>query len=288
VLREQWPTALSFVWDSLRRDVVTVWTSKDPEFTKANRGWLALQGARGVAQFNWRGIGFPRATARPKLDKHSLTLKWDHDIGPITFNVPRLDGGRYHVWRNLRDGAPNWTLGTLWLNERDGELRTVLSYSRPFSAVDVEATRTCCVVIGEPDEQFLTITGPDGAVTCDSISDKDAVGWLKKMKCRREELERRRAACGNPKRPWGHRQGWRAVQNVLSATTATREKGVRDHNHAWTRRIVSRATAWRCGRISVEGLPVEKLAGEPWKWRQFSDFLQYKAGEKGIEVDLGA
>jgi hypothetical protein len=62
----------SMRFDSIRRDVTTVWNSLDPEYTKAKRGWLALQGARGVAQFNWRGIGIPQATGRPKLDGYTL------------------------------------------------------------------------------------------------------------------------------------------------------------------------------------------------------------------------
>ena len=44
-LKHLWPTAMSFVWDSVRRDVQTVWTSKDPEHPQASRGWLVMQGA---------------------------------------------------------------------------------------------------------------------------------------------------------------------------------------------------------------------------------------------------
>src|SRR5262245_28270370 len=59
VLQTLAPTWHSFVWDSLRRDMSTAWTAKDAEFPRAGRGWLILQGARGISRFNNRGIGFP-------------------------------------------------------------------------------------------------------------------------------------------------------------------------------------------------------------------------------------
>lgn len=286
VLRELWPDVLSFVWDSIRRDVTTVWTSKDPEHTRANRGWLALQGARGLAQFNYRGIGFPRATGRPKLDGHALRLKWSHERGEVEFSLPKLDGGRYHVWRSLRDGDEGWALGTLWLNEREGRLRATISYSRPACAANVETGRVCRVSIREPGEQFIAIAGPDGAATYDTISGVEAVDWLRQMTARKVELERRKAACGNPRRPWGHRRGWLAAQDVLSRLTLQRERGVADRNHAWSRRVVTRALSWRCGTIRVEGMPgTSELSGYPWKWQQWKEFLAYKAGEPGIEVE---
>ncbi len=282
-LHELWPGAMSFVWDAARRDVMTVWTSKDPEFTRANRGWLALQGARGIAQFNWRGIGFPQATGRPKLDGHGLRLKWHHERGEMYFALPRLDGGRYRVWKALRDGEEGWNLGTLWLNERDGALKVAISYHRPGTEAQVDPARICRVKIGEPGEFFLNIAGPDGATTFDTISGVEAVGLLRRMFTRKQELERRRAACGNPRAPWGHRKGWRAAQDVLSRLTVERERCVADTNHAWTRRIVTRAIAWRCGTIVVEGFPAEaELAGLPWKWSQWRDYLSYKASECGI------
>src|SRR5262245_40933716 len=69
--QELYPQSLSFVWDSARRDVAAVWTAADPEHPRATRGYLALQGARGIAQFARRGLGFPLATARPKLAGHT-------------------------------------------------------------------------------------------------------------------------------------------------------------------------------------------------------------------------
>lgn len=287
VLQQLFPTAMSFVWDSLRRDVVTVWTSRDPEHTQATRGWLALQGARGVAQFQRRGIGFPTATARPKLAGNTLTLKWDRELGAVEFRIPRLDGGRYYVWRALRDGDEGWKLGTVYLGERDGKLYAVLSHDRPAQAASVDAERVCTVRFGDTQEGFLRIVGPDGAQTYDSISAESAVAAMERLRVHRDKQEKRRAACGNPRRPWGHRKGWLANQDVLTRCTLQRDRLQKDVNHCWSRWAVSRAVSWRCGKLVVEAMPAD-LFGHSWSWAtQFRMFLAYKAEEVGIELVLG-
>ncbi len=293
-----YPNAHAFVWDSCSRDVVVVWRSGDPEYPQASRGWLALQGARGPAQFNWRGIGFPRLTARPKLEGHTLTLNWDHDIGPVVFNLPRLNGGHYYIWKALRDGLPGWKLGTLYLNEKDHKLKVTLSHDRPATAAaTVDPARVCQLRFTDESETFLRMLGPDGAASYDSWSAAAAVGRLVQLKVRRDELERRRAACGNPRRPWGHRRGWLENQDVLSNNTRQRDLMQKDYAHAWSRRTVSRLLQWRCGKIQVEAWPtatitlangstrvIPALFGHPWSWTQFNLFLKYKANEVGIEV----
>ena len=282
VRKELWPTALSYVWDSIRRDVTTVWTSKDPEHTQAKRGWLALQGARGIAQFNWRGIGIPVATGRPKLERDLLALKWDHEIGSLTFKLPRLDGGRYFVWKNLRDGSDGWELGTIYLNERDGKLKVTMTYTKPASVAQVDPKRVCRVKLVADKETLLRIVGPDGAATYDTIASADVLAWLVRRRQQKELREAERSACGAPRRDWGRRKGWNCAQRIIAKLTLRREQGVKNHNHAWARRIVARATAWRCGRIEINKVP-DDLAGYPWKWQQLVDFITYKSQERGIE-----
>lgn len=296
---ELYPEARAFVWDAARRDMETVWKSKDPEFPKASRGWLALQLARQPAKFWRRGIGFPLLTARPQLHEHKLTLGWDKTMGEVTFGLPRLDGGRYRVWRALRDQDEGWKIGTIYLTERDGLLCAVISHHRPPRSEDLDPARTIRVSFDPDDvENYIKIVGPDGAASRDSISGVEVRAWLLQMEARKKALERRRAACGNPRRPWGHRKAWRATQDVLSAHTKQRDLGQIDRNHAWTRRIATRAKSWRCGRLEVINLPrvvveenggdVEKsqLFGLPWSWTQFLSNLRYKYEEMGGELIL--
>lgn len=282
-MQEIWPNCMAFVWDSLRRDVTQVWKAGDPEFPKASRGWLALQGSRNITQFNRRGIGFPRSTARPKLEGHTLTLKWDHDLGPIEFKLPRLAGSQYHVWKSLVENAEGWQLGTLYLNERDGKIIATISHTRPANSAEVDPDRVCVIHLTPDDDTVIRLVGPNGEETYETIGAEEVRAYLDKQYARRIALEKRRACAGSPNRPWGHKKGWRASQDVLSALTRQRELNLKDYNHAWTRRIVSMAIRWRCGVLKVHEVK-ESMYGHPWAWSQFENSLRYKGSERGIKV----
>jgi hypothetical protein len=304
----QLPTMLAFVNDSARRDLQTAWQARDPEFPQATRGWLVLQGARGLAQFNRRGIGLPVATAKPRLDKRALVLRWDRDIGEVAFQLTQnLDGGRWRVWQALRDGADGWKLGTVFLSEVDGKLFATVSHERPRSAADLDPARTLVVTPRDgatdlvpegrrdpsADLPLFGLAGPDGAETADTLGAADVRAFLAYAANRRAALERRRGDCGSPRRPWGFGKGWAVNQATLARATAQREEGQKARNHAWTRRIADRARQWRCGIVRVAALPTRSfnggppvgcLAGHPWNWTQFRQSLRYKLEEMGCVV----
>lgn len=275
-----YPAAKSFVWDSARRDVTTAWSAKDPKLPKANRRWLSLQGARGVAKFERRAIGCPVATAKPQLTGHELVVEWDRTIGEVRFQIPRLDFGRYRVWQRLRDGEPNWELGTVFIGEHDGRLTATITYSVPDS--EVAPDPTVIAVLAVSGEQ-ITMTCGESVKSIPTIA---ARAFLAQHSRRREQLEARRAACGNPRRPWGHRRGWNAAQDVLSRLTEQRSRVVTDYSHAWSRRIVDWSVKWQAGRIQFE-VPAGDVLGESWPWGEFVDKLTYKAAERGITIVSG-
>lgn len=277
-----YPTSLSFVWDSARRQVVARWNARDPEFTRASRGWLILQGARGVAEFQRVGIEFPQATARPKLGERSITLNWDTAIGPVELSLGRLDSGRWHRWTQVRYGA--WSPGTLILNERDGQLRVTLSYEKPGSAeAPPDASRVLRVRL---DESALVMAGPDGETTYDTIQMADALGMLGRLRLQRELWERRKSSAGNPRRAWGNKKAWRATVTHLGRVTLNRDRYTSDCNHAWSRRIATRALAWNCGLVDL--VVPEQLGEHSWPWAQLKDFLRYKLGERGCSLTIGS
>lgn len=278
-----YPNAQFFVWNQAQRDISSVWNSCDPEFPTASRGWLALQGTRGIAQFRRRGIGIS-SNGGPKLHEHTLSLKWDRVIGRVDFKLPRLDSGRYYIWQHLRDGAEGWSLGMVYLSESDGKLRAVITYHRPEDLRPIEVDRQLLVTVGETPDRFLTLAGPGGVVELDEISGCSVVAWLGVMKARQKELEDRVGACGNPRAPWGFNKSRRKNQEVRSRVTKQRANGVKDHNHAWTRRIVTRAVYWRCGTIKVVPAVAETLFSYPWNWTEFFACLKYKAAFHGITV----
>lgn len=280
IKNELLPTAMSFVWDSCKGAVETCWKSKDVEFPKATRGYLTLNGARDIAFFNRIGIACPRLTAKPKFEEHSLFLKWDHEIGEVEFKVPRLDGARYYVYRNLRENVEGWKMGTLYLNERDGKIFAGVSYSCPDVKTEINKERILNISFTEDPENFIKIFGPDGVSNYDTISAAEAVAWLDELSAIRKKFESQKRATGNPRKPWGSSKQWKTVQSKLSHNTERRDNGVTSRNHLWTRRIVSRAQSWNCGTIAVNNLP-ESIFGRQWQWYQFKTFLEYKIAEIG-------
>jgi transposase len=275
---EEAPSLMSFAWDSLRKDVSSLWLARDPKI-KATRGWLILQGARGIALFQRRGIAFP-SQQKPFFEQHKLTLKWDNVIGPIEFGLKKLDGGRYHVWKGLRDNLPGWKLNTLYLSECDGKIFVVISYDCPVVKKDLNKDNTIEVAFTEEKDSFITLKGPDN-FDGELISAEEAVGILEQIKIRHDRWNKRRMAIGNPRRTWGSKKIWRATQEVISKNSEHRTTVVQARNHLWTRRIVDTAIRWNCGTVLINKMP-ESLFGEPWQWAQFKTFLKYKTEEIGI------
>jgi hypothetical protein len=262
----------SFVWDSLRLDVSSLWRSRDPSIP-LTRGYLALQGERGVARFRNRGIGFP-AQQRPTLSGHSLTFEWDREIGPVTFSIrkQKLDGGRYFVWKALRDELPGFRLGTAYLSEKNGLPFVVLTYKREIEKQpDHPTDRVAFVKFGKEKKSFIVITGPEKSGRKD-FSAEEACGVLEQIRIRRMKTEARREACGNPRwGGWGTGKGYQANQKIISRNTAHRIRFVTERNHLFTRAIIDSALKWNCGKIELTSLPADWF-GEPWRWNQFEEF----------------
>jgi hypothetical protein len=280
VREELAPEWHSFVWDSLRQDVSSRWTSPDPEFSKAKRGWLVTQGARALARFMHIGIGFPIATGRPKMDSHKLSLKWDETIGAVDFIIPRLDGSSYYVWKCIRDGEEGWKPGTVYLNERDGKLFAVLSYSCPLKKADIDLKKELTVEFTEDRNTFITIHGSE-AFSGDVLSAEEAIGWLSELLQISEGYKVRISAAGNPHKKWGDRKAHEALVKRLNNVTERRTNGQKTRNHLWTRRIVENAIRTGCGTVVVINFPEREFFGHPWSWFQFETFLNYKMTEIG-------
>ena len=274
-----YPLAYSFVWDSARRQVVTRWTAKDPEFPRAGRGWLILQGVRGVAEFQRVGIEFPQATARPKLLARSIVLRWDKELGEVEFHIGGLDNVSWHTWSQIRSGSK--PAGTVILNECKGQLRATISYAKPEEAVSLEPTQILHVSLAG---QLLELAGPDGAL--DVIGLNDAIGVIEKLRKQTTMWEARKACTGNPRRPWGNKKAWSATVVHLGRVTLNRTRFVTDQNHAWSRRIATRMRSWGCSKVIFK--KPEGLAGHPWNWSQFQEFLRYKAEEIGGSLAVAA
>lgn len=276
------PTIRSFVFDDLRRRVWSRWQARDPEFPRAGMGWLALQNVRGLAVFRNSGIGFPAAVmGSDALADHALSLSWDREIGPVTFKIPKMDPGRWHRWRRIVSGDIDH--GTLTLNERDGKLTATVAYQAPTVSAGLDTDRLMVVRINAAADG-LTFVGPDGATTLDGISFADASEWAKELLCQREKWERRRAAVGNPRKPWGEPRRFHAIAEHQRRVTRHRENGVQHRNHAWSKRIATRAMDWRCGRVEIEIAADATLRGHSWGWHHLELVCGYKLRAIGAKL----
>lgn len=274
------PGFLSFVWDSARRDVSSRWLARDPELN-ATRGWLTIQGARGLAFFNRIGIGCPMATARPSFYDHNISLKFDQFVGYVEFKISKLDNGRYIIWKSLRDNVEGWKPGTMYLNERDGKIFITISYERPDPPAAINKSRVMNIVFNTDEpEFFITSSCSEGRYSAERISVVDAVSWLSRLEQVKFRYERQLAALGNQKK---YRS---VVTGRMNKLTKRRTDGQTGFNHLWTRRLVDYAVRCGCGTIAVKNLPERVLVNHPWAWSQFINFLRYKIEQLNGELKI--
>lgn len=282
VLTHLCPTIRSFVWDDLRRRVWTRWRARDPEFPRAGMGWLALQNVRGLAAFRFTPIGFPAAVLRRNwAQDHGVRLEWDREIGRVMFSIGTLDPGRWRRWQQIVSGeVPH---GTVLLNERDGRLSLTVSYQIASTPMDLDADRQIRIHLTE-DGSALSLVGPDGERTYDRIELCEAVAWLTRLGKQQRAWEARRGACGSPCKPWGEPRRFRAVVRHQNRLTRCRENGMHGRNHAWAKRIATRAGDWRCGRVLLELADDATLSGHSWGWANLADKIRYRLQAIGAEL----
>ena len=286
------PTWFSKTWDSLRKDLERCWAQKDPELG-VRRGNLILSGRRGLAQFRNRGIEFADATVKP-FEGHTVSLSWDHDIGEVTFKLPRLDGGRYAVWKCLRDKVPGWERGSMYLSERDGGLILVVTHRRPMPKSGVDKDKVMTIEISHGDvENLINMSGNDETFSGDKISAEAALSFVREMKILQDRYTKERRATGNPHKQWGTTKIWGATVGRQNRATKRRDNGTAHWNHVWSRRVVNHAQRIGAGTIIVVGVPRQNVKSEfeekdffgySWPWAQFRVCLEYKAKEIGSEV----
>jgi transposase len=271
------PTWAPFVWDQLRIIVSSTWKARDPSIG-LTKGYLVMQGARGLSLFQNRGIGIP-SQQKPEISEHTLRLKWDKQIGGIDFKLGRLDGGRYHVWKCLRDKIEGWKLGTLYLSENDGKICVTICYERPAKIIEGEG-KAMELAFGNEVDSFIGISGFGKKV---SFSVAGVAASLEQIKIRKGKWEERAKADRRMQTWKGRRSKDTPAMTVLKNNTIKRENFIKDINHVWTRKIIETAKQKGCIEISVENIPSD-FFGEPWQWAQFKLFLEYKASECGIKI----
>lgn len=321
VLKELAPHWFSHVWDGLRRDIVTAWSSKDAEMTKATRGHLILGMRRNMAGFWFKGLPILRTdtvTSNVKYDGTKITLSWDHELGPVTFRPvmqsskqnrkPKLDPARRYILHQIASGA--WKSCTPRLSERDGILSLFIPYYAPAleRTSELSKDRVMEITFSEQPEEYFQCRVHDGRrgyvddLRNRTLSVVAVLDWLARLKSQSDKLDAHRRSCGNPRREGeGHCKAHELITGRLENVSRTRENGCRTWNHLWTKQLVKKAREWNCGKIVVFDLPsaVDKrqdvpqhmaagLLGRPWGWFEFKSMLQYKSKYEGIELEFRA
>jgi hypothetical protein len=316
ILKELLPGFRSFVWDGLRRTLMERWSAKDPRRGNVGRGWLVLQGAGEVGRFQRVGISFPVKTARPKLSGHELELMWSEDVGRVKFNLGKLDGGRYKVWKHVRDGE--WRLGSIILSEGKNGFYALVPYYKPVQDVPLDPKRVLEVAYtGEPGRMFSARLR-SGARTLvdeirhDELSALGALDALDQINGAQARLKGRRRACGNKRRRGsGHHKGARSLDDKIAGITRKRENVTRQYNKLWASRIGKFAEQHRAGTVILFDMPCDhcpecgapakkgkkkcpeckvgyekaSLFGESWPWAAFVADVRTKLEDIGAALE---
>jgi hypothetical protein len=282
-LQELHPSWMYLVPEAIQRNIVSKrWRAKDPEFPEAKRGYLTLNGAREFARFTRIGIYF-KNTAQ-KIGERSITLKWDYDIGEVTFKIYDMDPSRWYIWKNVCSGAEGWSNDTMYLQEKDGKLRIVAGYTCPDKEQVLDQSKPLYVEFGTDPKLYITMRS-DKIYDGDVLSVIGALEWAKEIEAISSKFSLRKDSYGSLNKKWGGRRGWRAVIKKINRLTDRRTNGVMNHNHLWTRRIANAAVRYGAGRIIVLNMPEKSMFGIPWAWHNFRTMLEYKVGEIGGKVE---
>lgn len=277
VLNDLLPDWRPFCFDSLRREVLTVWTGDDPEHTKATRGWLMLNGARFLARFNRLGIEFPILSGAHTFDSNSITLEWRKGVS-VKFNLMDMERQRWQQWTDARDGVCD--MGSLQLVERDGRLRIIIPLHRKILPRDVDRERVATISI----EGGALKTVARGMV--DILPLNTALGQMRRIKKEAEYFDTMKRPTGSPVKKWGAKYAFRTAQDRIHRRTTKRAYSQSYWNHLWSRRSVDVCIRSRCGTIRLELPKKSELVPDiPWSWKELKNLIEYKAKLAGISVE---
>src|SRR5690606_7685823 len=110
----------------------------------------------------------------------------------------------------------------------------------------------------------------------DRIDLHEAVGWLGRLSMQQKKWADRQASCGSPRRAWGEPRRFRGVVSHRERVTRTREQGVHSRNHAWAKRVATRALHWRCGGVMMDIPATATIGGHTWQWADLRGKIGYK------------
>ena len=284
LVRDHLPTFLSAVCDDVRCDIRSKWLAKD-QVINAKRNFLAANHKRRIPRFMGSGMNL-NSNTKPKISKKGVTLKWSN-VGEVEFRIvgkkrkngsKSLDPHIYHVLSKISSGQ--WEFGTLTLNERDGKLYLQIPYYPEVEGKTPDKDRTLAVSFDDSDERnfmVLSVLSPSSktdVVRKVSLSAKAVLSRLRSLSILSEKRSSQ-ADCGGRMR--------KKFLDLRSKVTDNRRNFCLTQNHEWSKKIVSTAESWGCGRI-VFFSPEGDLFGHPWAWKELEGQVKYKCSKGGANI----
>jgi hypothetical protein len=172
----------------------------------------------------------PCCNTNQNFSEHTLTIKWCHEIGEVEFKIPRLDSGRYFIYKSLRDSAPGWKMVHYISTSATAVYFATVSFERPDTKADLDPERKINILFSDDPESFIKIVGPKHNTHTTQSLQPEAVAWLNELKFIRSKSGNPQGSCRNPRKPWDL-QNMAGLQQRLSNNTDRRTNGVQTRNH---------------------------------------------------------
>lgn len=222
----------------------------------------------------------------------------------------KMDHGARWVFRKIASGE--WPSQSPVLNEKDGKLSLLIHYRRPPREMNLPKDNVMEVCFAPVMGERLKNTGRAGDTNdgkrmlihllkegassgakrrVERLHANDAVAVLDRLSARSSRLQLQRS-CRR------HRRAKRKLAEKSDAIRARRKNVAREQNHEWSKSIVRIASAWNCGTIRLYGPPPQPnpksktndeahgMWGRSWPWDEFVRFVEYKAQERGIAIEV--
>jgi hypothetical protein len=280
--------------DTLMRCAEAAIKAKDPSMPKADRRFLALNGRRDAPRFSFGGMTIhPEDGIYARAIKGGIALRWDKDMGDISFIAHGRDPRRSYVLHKLLEGG--YELGAVMLNEDGGRLKATVSYSyeQADKAPDKSRVMEAEFCGGMNLLDIVLIAGHRSVIDLmrhETIDASPAVAGVDILAAQEHRRQQQAAFCGrrSPRSASeGNGPAARWFADKREKLSERRQNMAKTWNHTWTARLIRIAERMNAGTMVIRG-EYSGIQGRTWPWSQFKEFLAYKCERAGIALTWSA
>ena len=264
-------------------DIEKAMKQPDLEIVGANgkgvpKGYLAMLGTRGVAQFHNLGMSIVKQTI--KLNEEGAEIKFNTNLEPVKIEFTKLDRFRKDVIENIIYKEPGWELcdSRITYIGKDNEIRMFVSYKKPDEIIETVEGRDLNVTFTDFMDRFIIVSdGTDGGASRLSFYGADLI--LRQLAAKTHRFQGAKDACIGV-----HQKAYNAINEKLNRNTVRRTRVIKDWNHRFSKYIVGKAVESKAERIVIENLPEQGIFEHPWAMHELKSMINYKAKFHGIKT----